>query len=84
MNRIGCGQESATQRSRGLCRLGAVLALLSLVLVAGCGDELEREFRQAAIDGLETGLRGVADGLLDGLFAIADPDNGSATTTSGS
>ncbi len=72
----------ADGRSRRNCRvIGAALALLvwPLVVFTGCGDELEREFRQAAIGGLETGLRAITDGLLDGLFAVADPNGGGTT-----
>ncbi len=63
--------------------MGAALALLLVVtgLATGCGDELEREFRSAAVGSIESGVNAVVDGLLDGVFAIADPDEGDAAAT---
>lgn len=56
----------------------AVIAL-SAGLLTGCGDDLAREFRKAAIGSIESGVRSIADGLFDGLFAIAEPDAGETT-----
>lgn len=62
--------------------VGAILALcLPLTLATGCGDELESEFRSAAIGGIETGVDSIVNGLLDGLFTIAEPSNGGSGTT---
>lgn len=53
-----------------------LLVTVSLVLslgLTGCGSELSKEFRAAAIGGIETGVNAIVGGLLDGLFTIADP-----------
>ena len=62
---------------------GAILALIALPLAftAGCGDEVSKEFREAALGSIETGMNAVVDGLLDGFFAVAEPD--STSTDSG-
>ena len=61
----------------------AIAALLPALLCTGCGDDLEREFRSAAIGGIETGVNSIVGGLLDGLFAVADPANGDASQSGG-
>lgn len=70
------------QFRRNACRWSALIAVL--LLVTGCGDELQREFRQAAIGGVESGVNSIVDGLLDGLFTIADPSSDSSSTSDGS
>ncbi|MEW6200277.1 MAG: hypothetical protein AB1601_16625 [Planctomycetota bacterium] len=69
---------------RSPCASGATTALLAMLalsgaLLTGCGDDLAREFRQAALGSIESGVRSIADGLFDGLFAIAEPDAGETT-----
>lgn len=69
---------------RSPCARGAAAACMALValsatLITGCGDDLAREFRQAALGSIESGVRSIADGLFDGLFAIAEPDAGETT-----
>lgn len=58
---------------RRLCRLGLVAALSAAC--AGCGDEIAKEFRSAAIPGFEAALRGVADGLISGFVALNTPSS---------
>lgn len=74
-------QERGRRRRILRCRgaMAAVAALLPVLFCTGCGDDLEREFRQAAIGGIETGVKSIVDGLLDGLFTIADPAAGEAS-----
>ncbi len=74
---------TATRTSRRRCATIA-LVTLSLTFAAGCDDEIAREFRQAAIGQVETGVNAILDGVLDGIFAIAEPDSSSSTSTSGS
>jgi hypothetical protein len=66
---------------------GAILALLALsvTLAAGCDEEVQKEFRGAAVGSIETGMKALMDGILDGLFAVAEPnaDGGAADATSG-
>lgn len=68
-------------RSRSRCARGATVALLTLLalaagLAAGCGEEVSREFRRAAMGSIQSGVRSVANGVLDGLFALAEPSGG--------
>ncbi len=57
------------------------VALFALGAAVGCG----REFRDAAGPALEAGVGQILDGLVDGLFAVFEPDssgtNGSSPTT---
>lgn len=66
------------RRSRGriLRAGGATLALwlLPLGFCAGCSEEVSAQFRAAAIESVRDGFKSIAAGLLDGLFAIAEPD----------
>jgi hypothetical protein len=57
--------------------------LAAALLCAGCGDDLAREFRAAAIGGVETGVNAIFDGLLNGLFTVADPDPNSTGSSTG-
>jgi hypothetical protein len=49
-----------------------MLAVLCLTTATGC--EGAQEFRAAASSSLETGFDAIADGLIDGLFAVFQPD----------
>jgi hypothetical protein len=52
-------------------RSGAALALAALLSATGCNtDEAARAFRDAAADGLQTGLSAMLDGLVDGAAAV--------------
>ena len=60
-----------------------VSCLLLLVMGTGCEDA--EEFRAATGDALQTGLTTITTGLLDGIFAVWEPDDtttDSTTTTS--
>jgi hypothetical protein len=65
------------------CRMGAASALLlvSLVVCPACDSDIEREFRGAAVDSFESGLNLMADGLLDGLFAVLEPNDAAGGDT---
>jgi hypothetical protein len=70
----------ATGRTRWTCAAGVILALPLLPLLAGCEhDELEKEFRGAAIGSIETGVDALADGFIDGLFAVLEPETDTTT-----
>lgn len=62
---------------------GATAALLALALVVcpGCDKDIRQEFVSAAISNLESGVNAIMDGLLDGLFEVAEP---AASSTGGS
>lgn len=69
----------------GRARLAALALLVApLALSVGCDSELDKEFRAAAVGSIETGLNAIVDGVLDGLFAVADPNDGSSSGTTGS
>jgi hypothetical protein len=58
----------------------ALLLAASLRAVSGCTDA--EEFRAAAGDSIHTGLSAIADGLLNGIFAVVEPDATSDTDSS--
>ncbi len=61
--------------ARNLCAMGAAAALvLSAGLsMGGCNDDFD-EFRSAASPRLEAGVDALFDGLIDGIFAVVEPD----------
>lgn len=72
---------SRRHHARNRCAVGALFALLIPVSFStGCEDAVADEFRSAALGSVESGVRSIATGLLDGLFTIAEPS--SDTTTS--
>ncbi len=50
------------------------LALLGLTLLAGCDSEMAKEFREVASPSLQSGISSILDGVVDGVFAVVDPD----------
>jgi hypothetical protein len=70
---------------RTLCVAGAVAALAALGLgsLAGCDDSVSQEFRAAAMGSIESGVKTIADGILTGVFTVADPTQNSNSTTNG-
>jgi hypothetical protein len=54
-----------------------ILAAGLLIVSGGCEDA--EEFRSVAGDSLHTGLTTITTGVLDGLFAVFEPD--AETTT---
>ncbi|HRX83629.1 MAG TPA: hypothetical protein P5572_01275 [Phycisphaerae bacterium] len=53
------------------------LVLASSVTVFGLGGcSSAQEFRTAAADSLYTGMQSIAAGLVDGLYAVFQPDPG--------
>ena len=66
---------------------GAVLALTAVlaVVAVGCDDEISKEFRAASADLVEAGVQSIFEGLITGVFTVADPnadsnDAGGGTT----
>lgn len=55
---------------RWVCVLGCLMGLLPL---AGC-ELVNQEFRAAAGPALESGVDAILDGLVDGFFAILEPN----------
>ncbi len=61
---------------------GAILALTALLLVVavGCDDEISKEFRAASADLVEAGVQSIFEGLITGVFTVADPNADSSDT----
>ncbi|MEW6252753.1 MAG: hypothetical protein AB1716_19125 [Planctomycetota bacterium] len=65
---------------RSLCTWCAIFALaLPLPFVAGCSEEVQAEFRAAALESIGTGLSAIAEGVIAGLVSIATPEDVAAT-----
>lgn len=84
---LGSAQLKRNRRAGGA---GLAAVLLAGGLVSGCNDdEALRAFRDAAANGLQSGASAIADGLIDGAFAVftlgADEqtDGGGEETTDG-
>lgn len=59
---------------RALLIAAASLAAL-LPLQTGCDGDRGTEFRDAALDSLQDGVTAILDGIVDGIFAIAEPES---------
>ena len=73
---------------RSICRLGAALALLvcPTALCVGCDEDVIKEFRGASVDSIESGVKSILDGVVTGIFTVADPsgpDASEGTSTGG-
>jgi hypothetical protein len=72
--------RSRTQRSsRGACARLAIATLTgTLPLLSGCPDDVQREFRDAAGDSLQSGVNAILDGFVEGFFAVLEPEEPAA------
>lgn len=61
----------STRKTR---RRTAFLALAPLMFATGCEKEVQDEFRSAAAGALQTGFSAIFDGILDGVFAVIEPN----------
>ncbi|MFQ5805531.1 MAG: hypothetical protein ACE5I3_03665 [Phycisphaerae bacterium] len=80
------GSPILSRSKRGWC---AILALAAAALLTGtaCDDEAAgRAFRDAAASSLESGVKNIMDGIIDGLFAVVElgteQDSGTGTDAS--
>lgn len=64
------------ETKRGAAMIAAAMGAVLTACACGC-DEAE-EFRAAAGDSLKQGVNLIADGVIEGIFAVFEPD----TTTS--
>jgi hypothetical protein len=64
------------QRPRPAAARSAAIALAALALgtAAGCTGEFGQQFRDAAGPQLETGINALLDGIVQGAFAVYEPD----------
>ena len=63
------GQRTCVRRSPAL-----TVAITTIVLSSMTGCVTGREFREAAGPAFQTGVTAIVNGLLDGFFAIIEPD----------
>jgi hypothetical protein len=66
-----------------MCPPTALVAPLmtGALLLCGCPDDVQREFRDAAGDSLQQGVSAILDGFVEGFFAVLEPEE--ETTTGG-
>ncbi len=78
--------QTSRRNCRSFCAAGAIVALsiLLLPLNVGCEDAVAEEFRSAALSSVETGVNSIMDGILEGIFAIAEPSSSSSSDSSSS
>ncbi len=77
------GRSARRPLRRKICALGASTALILLagLSMGGCNDDFD-EFRTAAGPQLEAGIDALLDGLVDGIFAVVEPDTATEATSS--
>lgn len=75
--------SARTRSARNFRVLCATLALTTLCpfLAGGCDSDFD-EFRTTVTPGLRTGVNAILDGLVDGVFAVIEPNADSDATTS--
>ena len=57
---------------RGAAVMAAMIGGLLTVTTGGCDDA--EEFRAVAGDSVEQGVNLIADGIIEGIFAVIEPD----------
>lgn len=63
---------------------GASCALIWIATLAiGCDSEIQKEFRSAAVSSIETGVNAIFDGVISGVFAVADTEASKSTSSTG-
>ncbi len=63
---------SAQPRKRRTQAVAVSMTALAISVCSGC--VAGREFRQAALPGLHTGVSQILDGIVDGFFAAIQPE----------
>lgn len=61
---------------RPLSRRGLWVLMLAVLCAAGPGCRTAERFRAAAGSSLHTGVQSIATGLIDGMFAVFEPEPG--------
>jgi len=54
--------------------LAVSLGGASVLPISACDGMLGTEFRTAASDSIKTGVQSIVSGLIDGVFAVVEPD----------
>jgi hypothetical protein len=70
---MGKSNSGVWRHWRGF-RRGSLIAGLCLVTSVQWGCLSGTEFRSAAAPAIKTGVNSILDGLVDGLFAVVEPD----------
>ena len=70
---------------RRIASWAAIVGLLTsgTFISISCNEALLDRFRVASADSLEAGVKEIADGLIDGLFALFVPESSTASSASG-
>lgn len=71
-------RRTARRRMCALCA-AAALAVSAGLSMGGCNDDFD-DFRSAASPQLEAGVDALFDGLIDGIFAVVEPNASTETT----
>ncbi len=64
-------------------RMGTMILAAGLLAVTGCEPAVRDQFRNATVNGFQNGLTALLGGLVDGLIAIYEPDEGTTDGTGG-
>ena len=68
-----------SRRARVWMSIATVVGGSGLLPVSACNGVLGRQFRTAAGDSIEQGVQSIVSGVLDGVFAILEPDSDTTT-----
>jgi len=68
----------------GLVGLLSVLLGTVAVGTTACDEEVSQEFRSAASEDLASGIKTILDAIVDGIFAVVQPDEASSGSSSSS
>ncbi len=59
----------------------AVIGSIGVLPVSACNGTLGTEFRSVAGDSIKQGVLSIVTGLIDGMFAVIEPDTTSTPST---
>lgn len=65
----------------GLTWAGLTVGTVFGILPSACNAGID-EFRAVATDDVHAGVKTILDGLVDGIFAVIEPDSGSGSVGS--
>ncbi len=68
------------QWTRRAVRAAVLLGSAGLLPISVCNGTLGREFRSAAGSNIQQGLQSIVSGVLDGAFAVLEPNPTSDTS----
>ena len=59
---------------RSMRGIAVMLAAAGITLSTGCEPDVGRQFRDAALPSLHTGVSAIVNGLVEGVFATIEPE----------